>query len=569
MKKILTSITILAALYACNKQQTELTINEDGKQIITATVSIPSTKVSYSENTPGGGTGLCSTWDAGDHFYAIQKTGEEVSVVTFNLKSGAGSSSAIFQTTTSGVTDETQWTAVLGSNATASETVINCSYKNQVGTLAGLDGYNYVKSTATGTAPSFDFNPGTGMSYIMRIKLPAGVKCIEYTPSAYWQITDSETKEMYYTPAAFGWSDSDYAYSAFEPANTSTITLESASTYGQTVYIAIPAINFSYTAKSDWNSGTKYGNLKSGVIVTLLNDISDDATLSNGAVMGADLHDKGGQIGTFDMTEYTLAARPRPADAITFTKVGTSQYKSEAYAGEQKYLFTGESFGETYHYYRDVLFQKAVSISTKWAPYDLGASDSSSPGSLFGWGEVESRDSFKNGTNAHYGHNSTFYDVIAAQYKLNAIKVNSSRDGQVCFSIAGSRYDPARVKWGVAWRMPHDLELEHMLAASAMVSGNTITISADGGSSILIQLTNSSNYKGLSRTYASGASKLALYWGADSVQRSGSSTGNTDKAYCFAIWDNSGKKFDYYQAGMRWEGLYIRPVLASSAWNIE
>lgn len=571
MKKIFALLIVLSALFACSKLEETNTASEpreDGTWLVTASANIPLTKLSYSENDDvNKNAGLKSVWETGDKFYAIQKTGEETAVVTFTLTDGDGTSKAKFQaSTTIEPTAETTWKAVLGGAATTGEAEINCSYKNQTGQIGDLDNFNYISATGTGTAPAFSFDPGTALTYVMRVKLPAGIKCIEYTPSAFWKITTSTDKAQYYNPSEFGWDDADYNYAAFELKNTSTITLASASTAGQIIYIAVPALNYDYNLKSDWaGSGTIYGNCRNGVIVTLLNNVSDEATQSNGAVLGSDISSKGGKIGTFDMSSMALISRPKPSDAITLTNSGE--------------LLVGANYSSS-NYYKDNLFQSATRLVTKWAPYDLGASSVGTNGTRFAFGEINSRESFIKGTNAHYGHNTGFYDVIACKYALNtcATQIYSQALETIktkpCFSIAGSRYDAARVKWGSAWRMPHDIEIEYMLAAPASSSSDaSVTLTADGGASIVIPLqAHSSFYSDKPRAYSGGdnASNYALYWGADQAQRSGTTTGNTDKAYMYCIWTRSGtKKHDYYQDGSRWAGYLIRPVLASSEWHID
>ena len=143
-------------------------MNEDGKQIITPQ-SI-ATKVAYSENTPGGGAGLGSVWEEGDSFKAIQ---DGAKVVTFNLVSGAGSTSATFQATTEGATSLTAWVAVLGGGARQNGNVIECPYKLQSGTLAGLSNFNYVKANGSGLTPNFDFENRRSSLYYEN-KMPAG-----------------------------------------------------------------------------------------------------------------------------------------------------------------------------------------------------------------------------------------------------------------------------------------------------------------------------------------------------------------------------------------------------------
>ena len=199
MKKIFTAIALLAAVCACNKNELtpaeENNIPSDGKQIIRATVNVAS-KVTYSENTPGGGGGISSVWAAGDKFYAIQ---DGSTVVTFNIVDGIGNTSATFEAEAEGVTASTTWKAVLGGHASVHGTEIHCSFTDQGGFLSSLNNYNYVVADGEGLEPSFDFENGTKLSYIMRIKLPAGIKCIEYTCPAYYKVTASgaETTKTY------------------------------------------------------------------------------------------------------------------------------------------------------------------------------------------------------------------------------------------------------------------------------------------------------------------------------------------------------------------------------------
>ncbi|MBR5703804.1 MAG: hypothetical protein IKX45_06090 [Bacteroidales bacterium] len=434
MKKILASIALLAAFCACSKQE-EITpadnTQETTKQIITATVNCP-TKVSYSENTPGGGSGISSVWEEGDTFYAIQ---DGTTVVTFTIKSGAGSTSATFEAEADGVTAGTEWVAVLGKGATTSASSVNCSYSGQTGTISGLNKYNYVVANGVGTSPSFDFNNGTKLSYIVRIKVPAGTKCIEYTPCAYWRISSSENREMHYNTNAFAENTQDGGdvnlYAGWQPANTFTITLAAAAAAGQIVYLALPAINYKYNRYPYGQSPYEDGNLKDGVILTFLNDESANADHSWGTVIGNDLSSKGGLIKTMDCSAIEMIKRPTPSEAIAMTA---------------SYNRTGNpSFN--------------VSGTVSWAPYNVGANDANEAGYYFQWGEIEdsgggpaySNYAFGSGSGAVTYNNSNYdgYNTLSVlQYKN--VGVNNSS----LFSIQQSRYDAARVLWGSAWRMP-------------------------------------------------------------------------------------------------------------------
>ncbi len=541
MKKIILYSAAIAALFACNKIDEEvIPVNSEGKQIITAYASIPFTKLAYSENTVGGGSGLSSTWETGDTFKAIQKTGDDVTVVTFTLYDGNGTTQGKFRTETEGVTAETQWTAVLGSHSTISSDEIHCSYKGQNGKLASLDDYNYVVSSGTGTAPTFSFNPGTAKSYIMRIKLPAGIKCIEYTPSAYWKVSTSEVKRQYYNftnPQNGDASNSVYTYAAFEAANTSTIELDAASANGDIVYIAVPAINYDYTSGGTVFNAKQYCNIYNGVIVTLMNDVSDEATLSCGAVLGSDVSTKGGQIGTFDMSGKTLLHRPKPADAIRFQTASNS------------FSDSGRSFNSK--------------TDTYWSPFNVGASSEAEVGNYYSWGEIEPKATYSEATYSRWhdpdGDATNVLDAIS--FKFTPWSGASS-----LYSIAGSRYDAARVQWGVAWRMCSVLELMALskhTRAKVTTPGTGTKVTVSGGSDyIFIPQSNIMINSTLSR-YPGKSEDWSTFWTSDNVNRIDVSA--TPILQPFMQGYNGGIDYWNNKSIVRfWWGEPVRPVLASS-----
>ncbi len=416
MKKIFTAIALLAAVCACNKNELtpaeENNIPSDGKQIIRATVNVAS-KVTYSENTPGGGGGISSVWAAGDKFYAIQ---DGSTVVTFNIVDGVGNTSATFEAEAEGVTASTTWKAVLGGHASVHGTEIHCSFTDQGGFLSSLNNYNYVVADGTGLEPSFDFENGEKLSYVMRVKLPAGIKCIEYTCPAYYKVTASGAETIY----AKGEND------PYSNIPTRTITRSTASAAGDLVYIVVPAVNH-YSRAWSYNSGKQVGNLRTGVIVTILNDTSDDATASTGAVLDMDLSAKGGQVGTFDMSGYTLLKRPKVSDAIT---VNSTQV-----------CWT-----------RAGLTQSAESLGTGWAPYNIGAEQPYEMGNRYACGESQPKSKYDNTSYSLRGGAD-----LSGRPNYIAVKVNSPSPNNY-FTIGGGRYDTARVLLGSALRMPNIIE---------------------------------------------------------------------------------------------------------------
>jgi len=523
MKKVIALLALSAIIFSCSKQEEQLEVNEDGKQIITATVNV-ATKVAYSENTPGGGAGLGSVWEEGDSFKAIQ---DGAKVVTFNLVSGAGSTSATFQATTEGATSSTAWVAVLGNGArtSASGDHIECPYKLQSGTLAGLSNFNYVKANGSGLTPNFDFENGEKLSYIMRIKMPAGIKYIEFTPSAWGKVTAGEVTNVWYN----GSDQNDYTVDNF-----ASITLDSPTTEGQIIYLAIPPINYDRNL-STYASGEQNGNLKAAIVITIMNDVSANATKSLGAILETDMTGKGGLIGTFDMSTKPLLDRPKPSDAVTFNTTNVSV----EYSGRK---------------------QAASNLSTHWAPFNLGASKSSEKGGYYSYGESFSKATpadftFVKYTMRHNPKGGTFRDDVMTPV---ATKVVNNADNGEWYTVASSRYDAARVNWGKDWRMPRIVEALGLATKFTKTQTNV-----DGQAGIKVTYNTNELFFPFSGYYKEGTASdqdYVEFWTADKINRTYNEAG-WNQAYCG--WFNAGSG----GTGMRvnhYYGLVIRPVLASS-----
>ena len=526
MKKYFALIAGFAALCACQKPETP---QAGEKQIITATVNCP-TKVAYSENTPGGGAGISSVWESGDTFYAIQ---DGSTVVTFTLASGAGNTSATFTAEAEGVTAATEWVAVLGKNASVHGTEIHCGYAGQNGTIANLNKYNYVKADGTGLTPSFDFAGGEKLSYIVRLKLPAGIKCIEYTSPATGKVTSSGSS-FFYTK---GEND------PYTDIPTSTITLSSTSASGDLAYIAVPAINHNSKLQT-YNNDKQYGNMKSGVIVTLLNNTSAEATLSNGSVIDSDLSSKGGQVGTWDMTGVTLIARPRPADAI---EVVTTDAVTED--GASNYIFD------------------LTGTDTFWAPFNVGASTPEGKGTYYGWGEISTPE--ERGRPSGYdfvgyslrgmpsGATTNYYNYISVYAAVETPSLAGRYN-----TIRGGRYDVARVKWGSAWRMPGYIE-----AYATWKKASWTTVNGQGGLSYGGVFLPGYNARKGTDEYQPKGWDQACIWSADQFQRNQGGV-DYDSAYIVGSTDGHGSA-DWWRKGMKREwGLQIRPILATSTISV-
>lgn len=534
-KNILSIICIAAALCACSKEQlAEKTVNSDQEQLITATVNMDNTKLAFSENQAGGGAGLASKWEEGDTFYAY--TGSEL--IKFTLTSGAGTATATFQAKARGIKDDTQWLGVFGNHASVKSGELHCSYLGQDGTLENLADYSYMTASATGKEPVFNFSAGEKYSYILRVKLPAGIKCIEYNPCAWEKITSSgATLQLYST------GDQESNYKAFDASNTTTITLDHASVKGETIYIAVPTINCNLGYEG-YNSKKQYGNLKTGIILTFLNNVSNDADMSNGVVLGGDknedfnLSDKGGQIGTYDYSELPLINRPKPSEAILI---------------------------ETGAYNQDISTTKEYvnGLETYWAPFNVGASTFTESGYFYGYGEANyerKKGDFASYTLRQKGSDGTNRPAIIC-YSHSAFPGSGA---STFYTIAGTRYDVARIKWGIAWRMPYAVEAgalwnKHKADMSSETVSGQKCMKVGNGSGQFLYIPCCGWY---SDSDAHKDTDYACVWTADKNQRSASNAG-WDQAYAIQYTSTTQSDSFLDRYGMH-RSLNVRPVLASS-----
>lgn len=514
-------ICVSAALVACKKENA----TDSEEQLITAYVNAgPVNKLAYEEVMEGGGAGVQSYWQTGDHFLAIQD-GEKV--IDFKLVSGAGTTQGVFQALTSGVTSSTNWVGVVGNGAEAHSNEIHCGFMKQNGTISDLSGYNYVKVSATGDEPYFNFAEGEGLSYVLRIKLPAGIKCIEYTPCAWSKVTASETSIVY-----FNNNDQD-DYSA---KNTSTITLAEVSTSEQLAYIAIPLLDYSKTFDIV-NGGKQYQNLKTGVVLTLLNNDSDNADASNGTIFENDVRGKGGLISTLDLSEMTLIPRPKPENAVKFINTSLSCKPHSS-----------------------ALNQAADSLITFWAPFEVGATEAGKAGYHIMYGMYEP---YKGGSDSFVeykyrgnpGPGQKYNSIGHSHAKLLDITGNTT-----FYSIESSRYDAARVLWGCAWRMPHCLEIQELLSSTR--AAQTV------GGQKCVKCTNAKtgNYiylpvAGYKLDGATQESNYAEIWSANKINRTHENAGWNAGYIGYIKEDGTEPGYDRYEMK---RAIPILPVLVSS-----
>lgn len=490
---------------ACNKEEIPGGECSD-TGIITATVSLPKvsgTKVLYSENDPSGkASGLKSVWEDGDFFYAFTSSGQRV---RFEMSSGAGKASATFTASASGITSETQWAAVLGKNVdTSSSSSLLCSYADQDGSIEGLADSDFIVANGTGATPSFDFATGTRLSYFLRIKLPAGVRHIEYCTTANWKVNYSANTIVY---------DGNY-----DGISISDLGHESSA--GDVCYLAIPAIQYTCGINEP----------QRGVIVTFLNAAK---TKSNGKVLSADLSGKAGQIGTFDASSMELIDRPLPDNAVSLGALPVRVSKDP-----------DSNFCNKYDNLDD--YEYTTAVSPAWAPYNLGAKVSkASPsaedlyGDSFTWGETAPRTSFSSGVWTHKDDNTQLGD-----FETVAVS-NGSSNGVLKFQrISGTKYDAARVRWGHEWRMPTIEELVALVGDNAAID---IPESESTTASGLTTKIETIDFYGVGRT-------VKGRWFSD---------GTNTVFFPFAGWYGTGHAY-YGARGFYWSDSRIRATPSNS-----
>ena len=512
LRRTLGVITLSSAtLLACNKtiEQPEENIKPEPKVTVTATVVLPeegASKLVYEENDAEGmASGLTSTWETGDQFYAL-KDGTEI--VQFTLVSGEGTTTGVFETEASGVSEGTAWRALLGKNASPSSGKLLCSYEGQTGSLAHLGDLDYTMLDGTGTDPSFTFDDGTRLSYFMRVKLPAGVRYIEYCTTASWKVSSTGASIQH---------DGHFD-------NVSEVDLGHESSSGEVCYLAIPATQYS-------NYITE--QLK-GVILTFM---SADRRKSNGKVLSTNLSDKGGKIGTFDVHSMELIDRPLPDEAVSL--------------GALPVLIRKDPDSDFCNKYNNLdNYQYSTVVSPAWAPYNLGAKvTKSSPtaddlyGDSFMWGETAPRTSFSSGNWTYNGSHTVggyenFPSTQLGYFESVSVSDGSSSGTMKFQRISGTKYDAARVRWGHDWRMPTIEELVGLI-------GDNISID--------IAATETTTSSGLS----TAVETIDFYNVGRTVKGRWFKKGSNTVFFPFAGWYGTGHAY-YGARGFYWSDSRIR-----------
>lgn len=433
------SAALVAALsQACTREPIETVSGEE--TVITATASLPDfrTKMIYED----GEDGVKAGWKTGDTFLALEINGSTVTPVTFTATAPADVKTTFTSSGAVSANGSTTWVAVLGKGADFSNGSISCTFDGQDGSLANLEKYDYMVATATGETPDFNYGSGKHLTYLLRIKMPAGVSELEFNTCEQgpeWLVGSDASS----VPCA-----ADY-----RPKATKTLRLQTETEADQLVYLAVPAVNYS----------------SAGLIVTAFNKAG---TQSQGKVLSVNFAGKGGHMASLGMG--SLIDRPLPDDAINFVVQlkSTLQYSNtSAWDGVQ----------DNYNF----------ECSPYWAPFNVGAKASPATaeeayGSYFAWGETEQR--------SKYSHDTYRYD--GTDESLGYVRPHTgNKDIRLDFHvISGTKYDVARVKWGSAWRMPF---IEEMMSFVGSNDTFTCTSGRSGKTDNIFTTVDVSEYNGV------------------------------------------------------------------------
>lgn len=571
--KLLSFIVLCSTfLFSCGKEQLQPQETQEISEghSITAVVTLPddtASKLAYSENDPSNkNAGLASLWEEGDYIFAL-KDGKEL--VRFNIIKGVGTNTGHFIAYTE-YDSETTWKVILGKNITATAGVATCSYLGQTGTVEDLGDYDYIVSTPVITKDEYgnitnfeaNFNNGTRLSYFFRIKLPAGIRYVEYCTTTFWNISATENSIGY---------DGNFD-------NVSMIDLGRESSAGECCYLSVPATQYMYHAQHT-TTDPDFEN-PVGIIITFFNS---DMKKSNGKVFNNNLTGKGGMIATLDVSSMTLIDRALADEAIDFGPVGVVMRKDDE--GE---VNSYNNLNEAYH---------STVVNPAWAPFNLDAKVTSASaqtdlyGGYYCWGETAPRTTkidaasgtFAEGIYTYKGDKTVGDQANFPSTHLGIrVEYQTTSGRMILQQIAGTKYDAARVRWGSEWRMPTIEELYEFTGGSTTCSTSNKANTPSGFKATSYR--NEGGYPGLYSYYGKGTCgrlyekngksvffpfcgyyhtgpayqySRGFYWGDSRIRATPSNGDLSNNPPCAQIQPGSVQ----YENENMYYGLNIRPVL--------
>lgn len=185
-----------------------------------------------------------------------------------------------------------------------------------------------------------------------------------------------------------------------------------------------------------------------------------------------------------------------------------------------------------------------LGLSVKWAPFNVGGTESSPAGEYFCWGETATK---------LYSHrfNYKHYDP------LNDCYVDLGK------SICGTEYDPATQCWGDDWRLPTAAEFQELIEKCTWTrSGYDAIVTGPNGNSLRLPAMQFLTYAGKPSGYLSPISS-GYYLTGDTGSETWASGAPTNNEVCtilkFFMAEGIYKMDNTTYRGM---GMSVRPVYA-------
>lgn len=213
-----------------------------------------------------------------------------------------------------------------------------------------------------------------------------------------------------------------------------------------------------------------------------------------------------------------------------------------------------------------------LGLSVKWASWNVGASKPEDYGGYYAWGETEEKDMYDWSTYKYVRNDidEDYWDENTndAVYKYQRIgkQVNDEND-LVDFTISGTSYDVAHVKWGGDWRMPTNKEISELeekckKERSSLNGVEGWYFTGPNGNKIFLPSAGEWNGNSASYDMKDWRGAACMYWSGDLIRGYyllGVQFQMADGSEAWSIsFDNRGVPFGNFFS--RCMGLTVRPV---------
>lgn len=213
-----------------------------------------------------------------------------------------------------------------------------------------------------------------------------------------------------------------------------------------------------------------------------------------------------------------------------------------------------------------------LGLSVKWASWNVGASKPEDYGGYYAWGETEEKDLYNWNT---YKYVNNEIDDDYWDDNTNAIVYKHQRIGNrvqdesdlVEFSICGTSYDVAHVKWGNDWRMPTNKEISELeekckKERSSLNGVEGWFFTGPNGNRIFLPSAGEWEENSASYNMKDWRGAACMYWSGDLIRgyyMLGVQFHMADGSQAWSIsFDNRGIPFGNFFS--RCTGLTVRPV---------